>query len=118
MNARMTAPVVPWPRSAPRSAGPPSGARRRLSALHTIPPRDGRPASLRASGRPITASKYRDYWVFSTAAVGEPLGIVLRSTSKMTAVDQPNRSTPFMAVIGPISRQRSIGTTSPYPNVV
>src|SRR5262245_25066648 len=35
----------------------------------------------------------------------------------MTAVDQPNTSTPFIAVIGPISRQRSAGTTSPYPSV-
>jgi hypothetical protein len=38
---------------------------------------------------------------------------VLRSTSKITAVDQPNSSTPFIAVIGPSSRQRSNGVTSP-----
>jgi AcrR family transcriptional regulator len=38
---------------------------------------------------------------------------VLRSTSKMTAVDQPNNSTPFIAVIGPSKRQRSNGITSP-----
>jgi hypothetical protein len=38
---------------------------------------------------------------------------VRRSTSKMTAVDQPNSSTPFIAVIGPRSRQRSTGVTSP-----
>ena len=31
----------------------------------------------------------------------------------MTAVDQPNISTPFIAVIGPSSRQRSAGTTLP-----
>jgi hypothetical protein len=30
------------------------------------------------------------------------------STSKITAVDQPNDSTPFIAVIGPSSRQRSV----------
>jgi hypothetical protein len=39
--------------------------------------------------------------------------VVRRSTSKMTAVDQPNSSTPFIAVIGPSSRQRSTGMTSP-----
>ena len=38
---------------------------------------------------------------------------VLRSTSKMTAVDHPNNSTPFIAVIGPSRCQRSIGVTSP-----
>src|SRR5262245_9670634 len=37
---------------------------------------------------------------------------------RITAVDQPNTSMPFMAVIGPISRLRSTGTTSPYPSVV
>jgi len=40
------------------------------------------------------------------------------STSKITAVDQPNISTPFIAVIGPSKRQRSTGVTSPYPSVV
>jgi dienelactone hydrolase len=44
--------------------------------------------------------------------------IVLRRTSKMTAVDQPNNSTPFIAVIGPSKCQRSNGVTSPYPSVV
>jgi hypothetical protein len=39
--------------------------------------------------------------------------IVLRSTSKMTAVDQPNNSTPFIAVIGPSKCQRTNGVTSP-----
>jgi hypothetical protein len=38
---------------------------------------------------------------------------VLRSTSKITAVDHPNNNTPFIAVIGPSSRQRSTGSTSP-----
>ena len=42
---------------------------------------------------------------------------VLR-TSKITAVDQPNNSTPFIAVIGPSKRQRGTGTISPYPSVV
>jgi hypothetical protein len=51
------------------------------------------------------------YWAF------EPC-MVLRSTSKMTAVDQPNSNTQFIAVMGPSSRQRSTGSTSPYPRVV
>lgn len=38
---------------------------------------------------------------------------VFRSTSKITAVDHPNSSAPFMAVIGPSNRQRSSGTISP-----
>ena len=37
----------------------------------------------------------------------------LRSTSKITAVDQPNSSMPFIAVIGPSSRQGSTGVMSP-----
>src|SRR4029078_7745854 len=37
-----------------------------------------------------------------------------RSTSKITAVDQPISSTPFSAVIGPSRFQRLTGTTSPY----
>ena len=49
-----------------------------------------------------------------------PLSVtsVLRSTSKTTAVDQPNNSTPFIAVMGPSKCQRSTGVTSPYPRVV
>jgi hypothetical protein len=43
---------------------------------------------------------------------------VVHNTWKMTAVDQPNSRTPFMAVIGPSKRQCSTGTTSPYPSVV
>jgi hypothetical protein len=39
--------------------------------------------------------------------------IVFRRTSKMTAVDQPNSSTPFIAVIGPSKCQRCTGVTSP-----
>ena len=42
-----------------------------------------------------------------------PRAMVLRSTSKTTAVDHPNSSTPFIAVIGPSNRQLSIGTMSP-----
>jgi hypothetical protein len=38
---------------------------------------------------------------------------VRRSTSKMTAVDQPNSSTPFIAVTGPSSCHRATGVTSP-----
>src|SRR5262249_16435181 len=37
----------------------------------------------------------------------------LRSTSKITAGDQPNMSTPFTAGMGPSSPQRSTGVTSP-----
>jgi Ca2+:H+ antiporter len=40
------------------------------------------------------------------------------STSHASAVDQPNNSTPFIAVIGPSRRQRGTGRMSPYPNVV
>jgi len=39
--------------------------------------------------------------------------IVFRRTAKMTAVDQPNISTPFIAVIGPSKFQRCNGVTSP-----
>ena len=116
MNARMTATVVPWPRSTPRSAGPRPGPGG--DCLLFTPSLRGTAAPPHYAPAVGLLPKYRDHWAFSAAAVGEPLVIVLRSTSKMTAVDQPNRSTPFMAVIGPISRQRSIGTTSPYPNVV
>src|SRR6266436_5099766 len=35
--------------------------------------------------------------------------MVLRSTWKITAVDQPNSNSPFIAVIGPSRRQRAIG---------
>jgi hypothetical protein len=38
---------------------------------------------------------------------------VIRNTSKITAVDQPNNSTPFIAVIGPSRCQRTTGVTSP-----
>jgi hypothetical protein len=44
--------------------------------------------------------------------------IARRNTSKMSAVDQPNKSTPFIAVIGPSSCQRCVGMMSPYPSVV
>jgi hypothetical protein len=54
---------------------------------------------------------------FYCAAAG-PWISVLRRTSKMTAVDQPNTSMPFIAVIGPISRHCSVATTSPYASVV
>jgi hypothetical protein len=50
---------------------------------------------------------------YSKPAAVAPWIIVLRNTSKMTAVDQPNSSTPFIAVNGPSSRQRSPGITSP-----
>jgi hypothetical protein len=41
------------------------------------------------------------------------LRIACLNTSNMTAVDQPNSRTPFIAAIGPRSCQRSTGTTSP-----
>jgi hypothetical protein len=39
--------------------------------------------------------------------------MTLRRTSKITAVDQPNNRTPFIAVMGPSKFQRSPGVTSP-----
>jgi hypothetical protein len=39
--------------------------------------------------------------------------IVLSNTSNISAVDQPNIRTPFMAVIGPSKCQRTTGVTSP-----
>ena len=39
--------------------------------------------------------------------------IVFSSTAKMTAVDHPNNSAPFIAVMGPSSRQSATGVTSP-----
>src|SRR5947209_11020307 len=56
---------------------------------------------------------------FSRIPPSSPLAIsVIRNTSNITAVDQPNRSTPFIAVMGPSRLQRSTGVTSPYPSVV
>src|SRR5215510_1933047 len=49
--------------------------------------------------------------------VGSAMEIV-RSTSKITAADQPNSRTPFIAAIGPSSRQYATGMMSPYPSVV
>src|SRR4029079_14940950 len=45
---------------------------------------------------------------YSVAAVWEPIVIVFCRTSKMTAVDHPNNSAPFIAAIGPRSCQRSV----------
>jgi hypothetical protein len=42
-----------------------------------------------------------------------PVVSVFCNTAKMTAVDQPNSNTPFIAVIGPIKCQRCNGVTSP-----
>ena len=42
-----------------------------------------------------------------------PASNVMRNTSNSTAVDQPNNSTPFIAVIGPSKCQRTTGVTSP-----
>ena len=44
---------------------------------------------------------------------GGPGIIAFRRTAKMTAVDQPNNSTPFIAVIGASNCQRRNGVTSP-----
>ena len=57
-------------------------------------------------------------WTHAHLSRGERLyfdsrRMVARSTSKMTAVDQPNNSTPFIAVIGASNRQCSNGITSP-----
>src|SRR5262245_2834269 len=43
---------------------------------------------------------------------------MVRSTSKITSADQPNSRTPFIAAIGPSSRQYATGMMSPYPSVV
>ena len=43
----------------------------------------------------------------------ETIAIVFCSTSKMTAVDHPNISAPFIAAMGPSNCQRSTGSTSP-----
>jgi hypothetical protein len=47
------------------------------------------------------------------SASSPPANSVIRNTSKITAVDQPNNSTPFIAVIGPSKCQRSTGVMSP-----
>ena len=54
-----------------------------------------------------------DIGAYSVATVWKPIIIAFCSTSKMTAVDHPNNSAPFIAVIGPSSRQPSTGITSP-----
>jgi len=72
--------------------------------------RHRRPMDHERGQRSATSPPYRSF-VLDVAAA--PSLTVLRSTSKMTAVDQPNSSTPFIAVIGPSSRQRSTGVTSP-----
>ena len=72
---------------------------RDLSGYPHIPGRAGRAGScaeLSPTARPDRMSR-----------------IVLRRISKITAVDQPNISTPFIAVIGPISCHCFSGITSP-----
>src|SRR5947207_573055 len=50
---------------------------------------------------------------FSRARCSPLASKVVRNTSKITAVDQPNIRTPFIAVIGPSRDQRLTGVTSP-----
>jgi hypothetical protein len=62
----------------------------------------------------VAGPHYLRHQRFSTASASLPPAInVIRNTSKITAVDQPNSSTPFIAVIGPSRCQRSTGVTSP-----
>jgi hypothetical protein len=64
-----------------------------------------------------SASRPRRTALGSLLAQFPPLSSRMRiarvSTSKMTAADQPNSKTPFIAVIGPSRRQRCTGKTSP-----
>ena len=78
---------------------------------------DRRPGAM-ASATPTVSSHQRTLQESAGAAppcYASPLLVIssLRSTSKMTAVDQPNSSTPFIAVIGPSKCQRCTGVTSP-----
>jgi hypothetical protein len=50
---------------------------------------------------------------FYAAAALRIVVSAFRNASKITAVDQPNNNTPFIAVIGPSRCQRSTGVTSP-----
>ena|SRR5215217_7477564 len=50
---------------------------------------------------------------YSEASAIPVFCITLLNTWKITAVDQPNSSTPFIAVIGPRSFQSSVGVMSP-----
>jgi hypothetical protein len=65
-------------------------------------------ADYRCSRYHSAASKLVSYFLCS----------VRLRTSKITAVDQPNNSTPFIDVIGPIKRHLGTGRMSPYPSVV
>src|SRR5204863_9907362 len=57
---------------------------------------------------------YSDHQRFCSFPPSLPPAVsVIRNTSKITAVDQPNSSTPFIAVIGPSKCQRTTGVTSP-----
>ena len=67
-----------------------------------------------ATGRELARARpLRRSCVQAAPPPGGMIRTVLRSTSKITAVDQPNSSTPFIAVSGPSSRQRVAGTMSP-----
>jgi hypothetical protein len=73
----------------------------------------------KASGRIgcVTSAAGPDYsghQRFSPTSASLPPAIsVILNTSKITAVDQPNMRTPFIAVMGPSRCQRSTGVTSP-----
>jgi hypothetical protein len=68
----------------------------------------------------VYCADYRCSRYYSAAAklVSYFLCSVRLMTSKITAVDRPNNSTPFIAVIGPIKRHRGTGRMSPYSSVV
>jgi hypothetical protein len=67
------------------------------------------PASEVARGRLTHA----DYPSVPATRERRYFSIALRNTSKITAVDQPNIRTPFIAVMGPSSSQSRSGVTSP-----
>ena len=95
---------------------------RRAAALCVVPvdagkAAAGRPAEGRAhaGGRRLNANAGRMIAPangYSSVEMSRRTS-VRRSTSKITAVDHPNSSTPFIAVSGPSSCQRGTGTMSP-----
>ena len=70
---------------------------------------DGRVSAAGVMALPMSRRDIADYRSGSDVY----LPIALISTSKMSAVDQPNIKTPFMAVIGPSRRNFASGVTSP-----
>jgi hypothetical protein len=109
------------PRNAVRAsarASPGVPSRHRVHA--PLPPRCPRAAIPRQLARLLST---RDGSVAPRAACSRRRylrrpGIVVRTTSKITAVDHPNRRRPLVPVIGPISAHSSGAAMSPWPIVV